>query len=185
MKITIVKIMNTTIGTSILFILLGVFLYLRPDLANKTIGYILGALILIAGASGILNHISNKNGLKIFKFDLIFAVLSFILGLFIIINPFSVMNFLTIGLGIWFLISGVLRLSYSFDLKKHKENYWLLTFVISIIKIIFGIMLIFNPFASGILLTEILGLFIIAFGLLNVVETFLYKRNIKSIKKIK
>jgi len=144
----------------------------------------LGIIILIASISSLFKYIFNNKKFKIFRFELFFALLSFLLGVFIIFNPLSVTAFLTIGLGLWLLFSGLFKFQNALVLRKFKENYWLLAIVISLIYLIFGLILIFNPFESNLRITELIGLFIIASGILSIVEISLFKRNIKTITKI-
>ena len=184
MKKSFNQIMNVSLLSSFIFIIFGIFLFCKPDLANKTIGIFLGIIILLMSISSLIKYIFNKKTYKIFRWEFVFALLAFLLGIFIIFNPLSVTAFLTIGLGIWFLISGLLKLQNALVLRKFKENYFLLAIVISLVNILFGIILIFDPFKSTLKITEIIGLFIVAYGFLSMVEISLFKRNVKTITKI-
>jgi uncharacterized membrane protein HdeD (DUF308 family) len=56
-------------------------------------------------------------------------------------------------------------------LKKESNNVWKTTLIMSIITIICGLVLIFNPFKGAILLTRIVGILIIIYALLDIIST--------------
>jgi len=176
--------MNITIFAYLLFILLGIFLFTRADLANKTIGIFLGIIIILSSGTSLVNYFFNR-GYKIFRSSIVFSIIGLLLGFFVLFNPLSATAFLTIGLGILLLIAGLWKLGTASLLAKSKEKYWTRVLFISVIYLIFGIIVIFNPFESNLRITEVIGLFIIAYGILNIVETMLFKRNVKTITKIK
>lgn len=168
--------------TSILAILVGLTLMFLPSVSNKIVGIIMGVVILIFGINAVYKYF-HRDGAKIYSLNIVFGVLYSILGVVIILYPFSVMEFVTVCLGIFVIINGATKINYGVWLKKGNEDSWLVTLVTGIFLVIIGIMLVFNPFAS-LTLTQLCGAFLIIVGILNVSDTILFKKRAKEIMEI-
>ena len=168
--------------TSILAILVGLTLMFLPSVSNKIVGIIMGVVILIFGINAVYKYF-HRDGAKIYSLNIVFGVLYSILGVVIILYPFSVMEFVTVCLGIFIIINGATKINYGVWLKKGNEDSWLVTLVTGIFLVIIGIMLVFNPFAS-LTLTQLCGAFLIIVGILNVSDTILFKKRAKEIMEI-
>ena len=168
--------------TAILAILVGLTLIFLPSVSNKIVGIIMGVVILIFGINAVYKYF-HRDGAKIFSLNIVFGVLYSILGVVIILYPFSVMEFVTVCLGIFVIINGTTKINYGVWLKKGNEDSWLVTLVTGIFLVIIGIMLVFNPFAS-LTLTQLCGAFLIIVGILNVSDTILFKKRAKEIMEI-
>ena len=168
--------------TAILAILVGLTLIFLPSVSNKIVGIIMGVVILIFGINAVYKYF-HRDGAKIYSLNIVFGVLYSILGVAIILYPFSVMEFVTVCLGIFVIINGATKINYGVWLKKGNEDSWLVTLVTGIFLVIIGIMLVFNPFAS-LTLTQLCGAFLIIVGILNVSDTILFKKRAKEIMEI-
>ena len=168
--------------TAILAILVGLTLIFLPSVSNKIVGIIMGVVILIFGINAVYKYF-HRDGAKIYSLNIVFGVLYSILGVVIILYPFSVMEFVTVCLGIFIIINGATKINYGVWLKKGNEDSWLVTLVTGIFLVIIGIMLVFNPFAS-LTLTQLCGAFLIIVGILNVSDTVLFKKRAKEIMEI-
>lgn len=80
------------------------------------------------------------------------------------------------------LINGVTKLSYSLTLNNNKSA--LSSIIISLIIVLLGILLIINPFQGAKKIVQILGISILVYSLLDLIECFLIKRVMKKVKKI-
>ena len=168
--------------TAILAILVGLTLIFLPSVSNKIVGIVMGVVILIFGINAVYKYF-HRDGAKIYSLNIVFGVLYSILGVVIILYPFSVMEFVTVCLGIFIIINGATKINYGVWLKKGNEDSWLVTLVTGIFLVIIGIMLVFNPFAS-LTLTQLCGAFLIIVGILNVSDTILFKKRAKEIMEI-
>ena len=92
-----------SILTSILSIIIGLVLIFLPAVSNKVVGIIVGIVFLAFGINSVYKYF-HRDGAKIYSLNLIFGVLYSILGIVIIIYPFSVMNFVTVCLGLFIIV---------------------------------------------------------------------------------
>ena len=168
--------------TAILSIIVGLILIFLPAVSNKVVGIIIGVIILAYGITAIYKYF-HRDGAKIYTLNIIFGVLYSILGVVIILYPYSVMSFVTVCLGLFVIINGATKINYGIWLKRGNEDSWLVTLVTGIFLVVLGIMLVFNPF-SALTLTQISGAFLIIVGILNVSDTILFKKRSKEIMEI-
>ncbi len=173
MKEMLKKMFTLSIFSSIILIVIGLLLFLKPEGALKTLAYVIGGLIIVFGIFGVIRF--SKSEKKGFNFDLVYAILSFIAGLIIIINYETLMSIIPIVLGIWIVINSAIKIQYSFIIKDGSSNKWKATLVMSLITLICGIILLFNPFEIVKTVTRVVGLFIIVYAVIDLVESFMLK----------
>ena len=165
--------MNTlSIIVAIITIICGVILLLLPEKTNKVVGTIVGITILLTGLSTIYKYFK-RDGAKIYSLSLTFGVIFSILGVLLIVYPYSVMQFVTICFGIAIVISGTSRINNAFWLKKGNEKSWLTTLGSGILVVAIGLLVLFNPFAN-LTLTRLAGAFLTIMGVLDLVDAIAF-----------
>lgn len=167
---------------AILMIIVGLILYFSPAFAMRTVSWLVGLFFIIQGALAVISYIK-KERVSLLNLNLVYGIISILIGIFVITNPFAIANFLTIGLGIWLIISGGLKVNYGLRLKNIKESSWALTFGVGIISIIFGLLAILNPF-SKLFLIEVIGLFLLVYGIIDLTDIILLKKRSKVFIKL-
>ena len=173
MKDMIKKMFTLSIFSSILFIVIGLLLFFKPGDTLKTISYVIGGLILVFGIFGVARFAKAEK--KGFNFDLIYAILSFLAGLIIIFNPEALASIIPIILGVWIVINSAIKIQYSFYIKQPNSKKWVATLTMSLITLACGIVLLFNPFKAASYVAQAVGLFIIIYAVIDLVESFMMK----------
>ena len=176
------KMLSYSIITSIVIALIGVVLLYMPRLSNKLIGVILGTLFLLYGITTIYKYIT-RNGAKLYSLNLVYGIIISLIGVIIILVPFSVTSFLTICLGLHLIVMGLNKITYGVWFKIGNHSSWLITLVIGIMLIIFGILVLANPFAS-LTITKLVGSFLILASILDITDLILLKNKSDEITKI-
>ena len=152
--------------------LVGLVLLLIPGTLNKLIGILIGVALLAVGIIAIVKYIKEKdNGSSL---NLVSGILYSVLGVIIIIYPYSIINLVTICLGVYLVINGLLKLKLSFVLKRITDK-WIGTLIMGIITVILGVVLIFNPFA-GITITKLAGAFLVVFAVFDLIDTYIIQK---------
>lgn len=162
------------------YILLGLFLCLKPELSLKTIIIIASIEIIIAWIIWIIVDLTTtiyswRKELMLFSiFQIIFWI---ILLLFPEIWEFIAALFVVI-LGIWCIIKGILITVDAFKTKKLQiSNRWLLLLT-WIIVILFGLFLTTNAFLEVIIITVLVGLGMVLYGIRMLTIGFQVKKKI-------
>ena len=115
------------------YILLGLFLVLKPDTSVRAICYGCG---VIAAAYGLLHMLQCRKGKA--KGELILGVIFIALGVFCLITPQTVVSFLPFLLGVVLMLDGISKIQRALDLRV----------LIGILLMIVGVALLFNPFGA-------------------------------------
>jgi len=176
------RIMLYSILVAIATVIVGLVLLFMPKASNKAVGIITGIIFIIAGVNSVYKYF-HRDGAKLYSLNLMFGILYAVLGTVIIIYPFTVVEFVTVCLGIYMIINGASKVNYGIWLKKGNEDAWLITLVSGIILLITGILVIFNPFVT-LTLTKLCGAFLIITGVLDFMDTILFKKRSKEIMEI-
>ena len=169
---------------SIIFIIIGLFLFIRPDVTIKTISYIVGIALLIWGIISIIRYFKSDYGINPFDFDLVYGVLVIIAGLYLVINTSALASVFPVILGIWIIINSVTKFQFSLVLKKLNKEDWKYTLLISFLTFIWGIVLLINPLKAALKVTQIIGIFIIIYAVLDIMDSFVLKKNEEDLNKI-
>ena len=69
------KTFNLSLLTSIVFVIIGLFLFIKPDTTLSVISYVIGSILIISGIASGYRYFSEKGVLSIFSFDLVYGVL--------------------------------------------------------------------------------------------------------------
>ncbi len=174
---------KSSIGTSILLLVLGLLLIFQSEATIVTISYVIGGILIAAGVLAIIRFIKNsKEQANTFNLDILYGLVTVILGIIVITNPHAIASILPIVLGIAIIISSSSKLQYAFVLKNDQNDMWKTTLVIAIISTICGVVLLFNPFAGAVLIMRIVGIFILVYSILDIVSTIIIKKNVNDFK---
>ena len=86
--------------------------------------------------------------------------------------------------GLWFIISSTFKLRMALALKDSNNKNWVITYIFSILTIISGLCLIFNPEVGALTLTRVIGGLSIIYSVCDIVDVLIFKKNLKSIAKV-
>ncbi len=182
MKKIISGMIRSSIICSIALVALGILLIFKSELTIMTISYVIGGCLIAIGVLAELKYLKeNSKDVTKGDIDIIYGIVSIILGVIVIKNPEAIASIIPLVIGIIIIANSVVKLQYSLELKKEKNELWLSTFILSIVMVVCGVVLIFNPFQGAVLLTRIVGIFILLYAVLDLVSTFVIKDTLKKI----
>ena len=167
------KMSITSIAFSLLFIVTGIFLLLKPETVINYVCYVLGLILVLWGVVSIIQFFSDKNSTNYLSLNFIFGAFVFIFGIIILIKPSIIASIIPLLLGVWMIINGVTKLSYSLSIKN------IFSIIGAILIVIFGITLVFNPFEGAKGLTQIIGIALIIYSVFDLVESIIIAIGIK------
>lgn len=172
-KITVIEYSNdTSLISSILFLIFGIVLFTNPSGILDFISYIVGGILIIIGISNIFSYYRTLKKLNIEqKYKLIVATILIIFGLFVIL--FSTLIEMTFRLicGGWIIYTGIIRLIQTLNNKENKISF-ISHLIIAILLIICG----FYVALDTDLIFSTIGLFIIVYAILEIVGFIFYKK---------
>ena len=177
------KFFRSSMITSLVLIAFGVMLIIKSEATILTISYVLGGILVALGVLAVIKFIQGTNKENKNELDIVYGVVTVILGVLIITHPQAIASIIPAILGISIVVSSATKLQYAFELKANGNNLWKTTMVISIISTLCGIVLLFNPFKALSSFTKVVGIFIVIYAVLDMISTFTIKRNVKIFQK--
>lgn len=181
-KSEINKLWIYSIFSSILFIVIGVFLFLNPSFVIHFISFVLGIFMIVAGIYAFVQYFSSSSH-NLYNMYLLYGVIGFLAGALLIFNPTAVASILPLALGIWMIVHSIVKLKYSLSLRTLSSVHFSSTIIMALLTLSVGILFVLNPFQGATFLMKLLGAMIALYAFIDLVNAFCLKRNMKSIQK--
>lgn len=162
---------NFMIG--ILFLMAAIIAFVYPVDNLMSIIAVFGALAIAKGIYEIYVKILTK---EIFQKNsnllVIFGILDILIGLSLLFNLTTSVQILPYIFATWFIIDSILGL-FKLDLARIiGSGYYWFTLIINILGIMVGISLLFDPIASALTLSFLIGLYFMMIAIANFIATF-------------
>ena len=164
---------------SILFAIIGLLLFLDPAGFVVLISYMIGILLLILGINNVLNYSKNRD-LAINKALLIVGVILFIVGVFLITKPTFIGKIVPSIIGVCLIIKALEKLMYLSYINDKESEQYMISLISGIIIMVAGIFLLFNPLSGTLIVTQIIGVIIIIYSVMDMIEKVKYKNMFKT-----
>ena len=118
------KLFRSSIVTSTILVILGMLLFFKSEATIITIAYIIGAILIALGAVAIITFIKNTNNVEKNQLDIVYGVVTIIMGVLVVSTPEAIASIIPIIIGIGIVISSATKLQYSFELKSCNNTQW-------------------------------------------------------------
>lgn len=132
--------------TALGFIALGVILIIWPTETLKTSCYILAVLLIAIGVVSLISYVRKDITGILYRYDLVVGVSAVLGGVLVILKADQLMDLIPVVLGFLVTISGILKIQNSIDMYRLGHGTWHITFAMALINIVFGVILLINPF---------------------------------------
>lgn len=175
------KIFKSSILGSIGLIVLGMLLVFQSEATIISISYIIGGILVAIGALAILRFIKNTKEKGKRDLDIVYGIVTIILGIIVIRSPHAIASIIPFIIGFIIIINSAAKLQYSFELKKNNNDLWKSTMILAFITTICGLILILNPFKGAEFITKIVGILILIYSILDIVSTITIKNTVNKI----
>ena len=152
---------------SVVFCVVGVLFIALPERSALAVGRALGAAMIIFGVIKLVGYFSRDLFRLAFQYDLEFGILLIALGLISLLRTSNLMDFICVAMGIAILADGLFKIQISVDARRFGIASWWLVLLLAVAAGAVGLVLIFRPWESAQLLTVLLGLALLAEGVLN------------------
>ena len=139
---------NHMIIASILLLLIGVAFIVWPDEAARILARATAIAIIGVGVfEMILFFIGKHKGIVDIP-AIISGVLLIALGVYLLIQPDTMLNFFNIIFGIIILIIGLDHLFQAIFIIRHVRSLWWITLIVGVAAIGLGVLILVNPFSA-------------------------------------
>lgn len=155
------------IAMSVICCILGIVLIVFPEISAAILGKIMGIMMIVFGAVKLVGYFSKDLYRFAFQYDLSFGILLIALGILVLLKTDNAMNFICIVLGVFVLTDGLFKIQIAVDSKKYGIRPWWLMLLFAVVAGIIGILLVFRPTESVPVLIMLLGISLLAEGILS------------------
>lgn len=152
---------------SIIFCVVGVLFIALPAKSAVVIGKTLGVAMAAFGVVKLVGYFSRDLFRLAFQYDLEFGILLIALGLIVLLRTSGVMDFICIAMGVAILADGLFKIQIAVDAKRFGIREWGLILALAVLTGGVGLLLVFRPWESVQALTVLVGISLLAEGVLN------------------
>ena len=154
---------------STLLCALGILLVALPDFSAELFCRISGIIMLLFGFIKMIGYFSKDLYRLAFQFDLASGILLMALGIIMMLRSNVMISIICIILGIYVLADALLKVQVAIEAKAFGISKWWLILAVAILTGVVGFLLVLRPSESAQVLMVLLGLSLIAEGLLNLI----------------
>lgn len=170
---------NKRLVVPITIILIATILFFIPETILTTLIRVIGIIIIIFATNNIFTNIRNNYS----PLELMYSIVMALIGVLLLAMPEVIASIFPLMIGLWMIASNLLKLKFVLSLKNNMNSNWIKLMIMNIVMILLGIILVFNPFKSAGLILRIVAIFMLAYGIMEIINYILSKP--KKVKVIK
>lgn len=162
------KIKANVIVSSLLCVILGLVLVVRPGLSIRIVCTAVGIVLVVSGIVRVIDYFTERDGSMYSQINLIFGIVLAVVGVWITVKPDKVLAIIPIIVGIVIVIHGLHNIKQAMELWRDKYDKWWVAAVMGALTVGFGVLLICRPFSAIDTVVMMIGLFLIYDGVSNI-----------------
>ena len=143
---------------SVLYVLLGVILLVWPTTVMDVLCYLTGGILLFYGEISIVGFCREETRTAGSFLTLLLGIVAAAVGAVLLFQPSLFQSILTVILGIYILIDGLLNLMRALELRRMEHMGWTLYLLHSLIPGVLGLVVVFRPMLAGNTLVRLIGI---------------------------
>ena len=162
-------------------LLIGILLFVDPEGFTSGILTAVGAVLLLCGVVCLIRYFRTEPVRAALEQNFSKGLIMILLGVILALQTQQVMALFPLLAqlyGIAILIVGVVKLQQGVDLLRLKARYWFLAGINALLAIVFGAVILGNPFASAVVLWRVSAISLIAEAVLDIAVLFLNRGSI-------
>lgn len=177
------KIKTNVVISSLLCVILGLVLVIRPGLSMRIVCTAVGIVLIVAGVTRMIDYFAARDGSMYSQVNLVFGIVLAVVGVWIVVKPDTVLAIIPIIVGIVIVIHGLHNIRQAMELWRDKYDKWWVACIMGVLTVGFGVLLICRPFAAIDTVVMMIGIFLIYDGISNIwIVSRIYK-NAKILKQ--
>ncbi len=153
-----------TIITGILMIAMGIWCFANPGATFASLAFLLGVVMLIAGAVGIASYFwRRKFGLES-GWQLAEGIVTLVLSILVLANRLVAEVMIPLFFGMWLIFTGTIHVMQGLELYRLKKKGWYWPGGFGLLSLAAGIFTFVNPLVAGITVMMIIGILFVIQG---------------------
>lgn len=168
-------------ATSLIYILLGIALIMEPTLVEDMFCYLLAGAAILIGLLKLVSYLFTKVETRISEDTNGFAIgiSLIILGIFVLMKSTMFIILIPFILGFMITFKGVEGIQNILNLRKFGYGIQKGSLIASLVIILFGLVVMVNPFSTMKILLVMLGMGLLASGLFDIIADIIFTHKLK------
>ena len=166
---------NSLVLLALLYIVLGVVLILFPATSLNLACLLIGAVTLLYGVVRIFGYTRAGEG-EASRLELAFGIVLAALGVFLLVCPQLLVSLIPIALGAYLLVDSFSAIKRSLEWKSLGFSRWWVSFLVSLVLALFGLVMILRPFTLVANLVVFIGVGFLFDGVFTLVQLIVNER---------
>ncbi len=155
-----------------LLMVLGIWMLTMPRESFETLSLIIGLIVTITGVLETILSLYYRKVHKEWGWNISGGILDIIIGIFLMVNPNTILVLITLFISFWLILGGILVIRKAIDLRKHGRKNWIWMLLFGILILVLAVVLIWHPQLVGITMMFWLAISFISLGIFRVVMAF-------------
>lgn len=136
------------IAAECIFLLIGAVLLFVPKIQIIHICYGLSGVLVFVGIIQIVHYFLTESYRNMNEYGFAIGVLGVILGMCALVRVQAIADSFLLVLGIFLLLTAIIKLQYAMDLKSMKDPMWVVAIILAVLLIAGAVCVIINPFQN-------------------------------------
>ncbi len=165
---------------SLITFLLGLIQAFFPEYVISFLDYVVGIGFLSFGVVGIMSYYK-KIQMNIESNSLVIGIILCILGIYFLLNRGFLLSIIALIFGVFIMLVGIIGIQSAINLKQIGLEKWKFSLAFSSINAFLGIIIVFNPFRTTVMLIIYIGIFMMISSVLNIFSLLVNNKGMKSL----
>ncbi len=168
----------------IFFVIVSIVVFSSPAGSLIALSFLFALSFLLGGLSEAVFAIVNRDQLDTWGWSLAFGIITFAVGLLLLLNPTLSITALAFYIGFLILFRSISTIGFAMDVRKYGSRNWGGLLIMGIIGTIVSFILIWNPLFAGMSMVILVALSFLFAGLFNIFFSFQLRKLHRSSKRI-
>ena len=168
----------------LLFVVISIVVFSSPLTSLLTLSIFFALSFLFGGLSEIIFSIANRNQLDNWGWSLVFGIITFVIGISLLLHPALSLSVLALYIGFLLLFRSISSISFALDIKKYGSKNWVPMLIFGILGAIVSFILILNPVFTGLSIVVMVALSFLFAGVFSILLALQLRKLHKSTRKI-
>ena len=153
-----------------LYIVLGLILLIFPATTDRMICYLVAGIAVVIGLVNLVVYFMRNIARNYYRNDFVTGLMLIILGIFVIYKVDLVIALVSFIIGLCIIVSGLFKLQGALDVQRMGGNA-VLILGMAVVNVVIGILMVINPFEAAMLFHRLLGVGLLFSGLTDMAST--------------
>lgn len=160
---------------SLAILILGILFIAWPDTMVRVVSYVVGTIFIVKGSFQVITYFMEKGQNDFFNNNLLFGVISILIGITALVIGEDIANVFRIIVGIWMIYESLIRVNTAIKLSSADISIWKYVMLLALVVMVLGIFVTFND------VTTVIGWMMIIAGLVGILGDIMFIQQINSL----